>query len=190
MTHRVKENLISAVKKIYRLTIFFPKKEPLRYKIRELADEILADFILFLAENPGKKIKNELIKKLEVLDSYFEIINEQKWVSPAEILELKSFYRDLKKNIEEKESRINEENKKKETFFPENSSSPLSLSERQQKILDYLKEKEKAQVWEIKEIFQNVSKRTLRRDFQRLLKKGIIERVGEKSNTFYRLKNG
>ena len=61
------------------------------------------------------------------------------------------------------------------------------MNERQEKILEVLREKGRAQVWEIKQIFPQVSKRTLRRDFESLFKRGIIERIGERNNTFYRL---
>jgi len=37
--------LIQLTNEIYRLTLLFPKKEPLRYKMRELADDILANFL-------------------------------------------------------------------------------------------------------------------------------------------------
>ncbi len=40
----------------------------------------------------------------------------------------------------------------------------------------------------MKQVFPEVSKRTLRRDFENLLKQGIIERIGEKNDTFYQLK--
>jgi Fic family protein len=33
-----------------------------------------------------------------------------------------------------------------------------------------------------------VTKRTLRRDFEKMLKEGIIERLGERNNTFYQIK--
>jgi len=36
----------------------------------------------------------------------------------------------------------------------------------------------------------NVSKRTLRRDFEFLLKQGIVERIGERNETFYKIKVG
>ena len=62
------------------------------------------------------------------------------------------------------------------------------MSERQEKILVFLKEQGRAQVWQVKQILPEVTKRTLRRDFENLLKKGIIERIGEKNNTFYQIK--
>jgi len=36
-------HLLQITNELYRLTLLFPKKEPLRYKMRELADDILAD---------------------------------------------------------------------------------------------------------------------------------------------------
>jgi len=54
--------------------------------------------------------------------------------------------------------------------------------------MDFIKENGRAQVWQIKEILPEVSKRTLRRDFETLLEQGILERIGERNNTFYQLK--
>jgi len=58
-------------------------------------------------------------------------------------------------------------------------------TERQEKILTFLKENGRAQVWQMKQVFPEVTKRTLRRDFEYMLGEGIIERIGEKNNTFY-----
>jgi len=40
-----KKFLLQFTNELYRLTLLFPKKEPLRYKMRELADDILANFL-------------------------------------------------------------------------------------------------------------------------------------------------
>jgi len=160
-----KEKLIELTKRVYRLTQLFPKKEPLRYKIREIADEILANLL--------RETKNPTIKDWEILDSFFEIAKEQNWVSPREIFQIQKDYKNLFEEIR----------------FETKEDRP-SISERQKKILEILKEKGKIQVGQVKEFFPNVSKRTLRRDFQSLMKKGIIERIGEKNKTFYQLKNG
>jgi predicted HTH transcriptional regulator len=158
-----KEKLIEITKRIYRLTQLFPKKEPLRYKIREIADEILANLL--------RETKNPTSKDWEILDSFFEIAKEQNWVSPREICQIQEDYKNLIAEIQ---------------FRPEENQ--ISINERQEKILEILKEKGKIQVGQVKELFPNVSKRTLRRDFQSLMKKGIIERIGEKNKTFYKLK--
>jgi len=196
---------------LYRLTLLFPKKEPLRYKMRELADDILADLILpsekgsaysiFTEDRPLPNLKkkeegaNSIISQLEVLDSFFEVAKNQNWVSPHDIL-----------NLQEEYSKLKEELKNRRSTPPLTKNTQVgpvqvsSLNEQQQKILDsnpptarqgkileYLKEKGKTQVWEMKQIFPEVSKRTLRRDFEFLLKQGKIERIGERNETFYQL---
>ena len=62
-------------------------------------------------------------------------------------------------------------------------------SPRQEKILEFLKENGQAQVWQIKQVLPEVTKRTLRRDFEHMLEQGLIERMGEKNDTFYQIKN-
>jgi len=150
---------------LYRLTLLFPKKEPLRYKMRELADDILA-----------KPIE----KDLEILDSFFEVAKAQNWVSSSNVLEIQQEYSKLKEAL-------------RSSFEPSEAASqsngnPTSVNQRQEKILAILKERSRAQVWEIQKVFPEVTKRTLRRDFEGLLNQGLIERIGERNETFYKLK--
>ena len=73
-----------------------------------------------------------------------------------------------------------------EKRFPRKKvSSKNSLQRRQQRILEILKERGKAQVGDFKKIFPSVSKRTLRRDFKDLTDNSLVERIGEKNDTFY-----
>jgi len=236
-----KNKLFELTNKIYRTTLLFPKKEPLRYKIREVADEILSNLIvwgLFHSSNPGKfsAVENfhlertsleqinsglakqkdlifEIEKDLEILGSYFEIAKWQNWVSYFDVLEIEEKYDkikcDFKKEIEDLEKReINkiargsasgagEKSQSRDPVFALSvndstdeikNKSQSSLDQRKEKILEILKKKGRAQVWEVKEILPEVSKRTLRRDFDYLLKKGLVERIGERNNTFYQLK--
>jgi len=60
--------------------------------------------------------------------------------------------------------------------------------DRHRKILEILKERGTAQVKNLKEVFPELSKRTLRRDFEYLLNQGLVERIGDKSKTLYKLK--
>jgi len=188
-----KNFLIQLTTNLYQLTLLFPKKEPLRYKMREVADEIL---ISFLKKNFSQ---NPVLEDLEILDSFFEIAKNQNWVAQEKILTLQKAYRILKTKAEESIRESLQLEVKKVTLpansviLPPDSSSKkeessFRLNPRQEKIIEFLKENEKAQVWQIKQIFPNVSKRTLRRDFKFLLKQGIIERIGERNNTFYTLK--
>ena len=177
-----KELLIELTNNLYRLTLLFPKKEPLRYKMRELADEILANSLR--ATENSKMVENcsrPILEELEVLDSFFEVAKAQNWVSPQNIL-----------NIQQEYSKLKEIPKQERIENGSLSASVLNgksgMDERQEKILSFLKENGRAQVWQVKQILPEVTKRTLRRDFESLLEQGTIERMGERNGTFYQLK--
>ena len=161
--------------------------------MRERADDILA--------KPNEK-------DFEVLDNFFEVALVQNWVSPSDILAIKKGYDNLreilKKYKPEKEKKkdnldVGEEDKSSSSPFaaarvvevyPKETPIPLSHNlDRQEKILEFLKENGRAQVWQIKRVLPEVTKRTLRRDFEHLLEQGLIERMGEKNDTFYQIKN-
>jgi len=174
--------LVQLAKKVYHLTVLFPKKEPLRYKIREVAIEIL------------HKLDEQ---DLEALNGFFEVAKDQNWVKADDILAIQLEYANLSREIV---------NPKQEKLFKaapgqegqsipktESQFQPLTaktLMERHEKILAILKEKGRAQVWEMKQVFPQVSKRTLRRDFEFLFKQGVIDRMGERNNTYYQVKVG
>jgi hypothetical protein len=185
-----KDFLIQLTNSLYRLTLLFPKKEPLRYKMRELADDVLV--------RPSEK-------DLEALNRFFEVAKVQNWVSPFDVLAIQKEY----DNIREELNLISE---KTPQIFPE-TAAPRTLSkiinnnnilpeiisrmpefqssernERQERILAFLRENGRAQVWEVKQVFPEVTKRTLRRDFEQMLGQGVIERMGEKNSTFYQAK--
>jgi hypothetical protein len=184
-----KDFLVQLAKKIYHLTVLFPKKEPLRYKLRELAIEIL--------QKPDER-------DFETLNSFLEVAKDQNWVRPDDILAIQLDYANLGRAIKPVEKIFNPSSS---PVFPENSKDatcqekakieskyqPLTaktLTERHDKILAILKEKGRAQVWEMKQAFPQISKRTLRRDFEFLFKQGAINRIGEKNNTYYQVKIG
>jgi len=194
-----RKKLIELTNKVYKQTLLFPKKEPLRYRIREIADDILSKVIEWeVLHNPNrgnlsnsskeKDLVFELEKDLLLINGYFNVVKWQNWISYFDVIKIEAEYEGLrggfritevKEPIIEKEVKIV---KKKETV-----AKAQSLDERKLKILDILKKKEKVQVWEVKEILMDVSKRTLRRDFDNLLKQGLVERIGESNNTFYKI---
>lgn len=188
-----KEYFIQLAKNLYHLTLLFPKKEPLRYKMRELAGEILANLILILKGNFHKSgnLVAEIEKNLEILDGYFEVAIDQNWVRPEDVLEIQKEYINIKEEIEK--VKIEEENNPqpeiKENLEKEKVIEGNDIiNERQQKILDILRVRGKIQVGQLVSVFPQISKRTLRRDFRSLLKKGLIERIGEKNYTFYQMR--
>ena len=222
-----KDFLIELTKNLYRLTLLFPKKEPLRYKMRELADDILADLIKLSPEvclpgDEGKPIESGSLSELEVLDSFFEVAKEQNWVSVSDILAIQKEYANLREGLKRfkmgdsfpeatlplipviasvsanpggaasAELKNNfvllDSQRDKSLFHPSLCSGNERMNERQEKIMAFLREQGRAQVWQAKQILPEVTKRTLRRDFDCLLKKGAIERIGERNNTFYQIK--
>ncbi len=199
---------------LYHLTLFFPKKEPLKYKMREQADTILENFLMFKRETKdggdetaANQHFKRFIKAAEVVDSFFEIAKKQKWVSLADLILLKGKYLELKVFVEDL---AESQNSSRQESLEEDGSSQIAMptflfdnedksaaktdigadgkvNERQKIILNVLRDKEKAQVWQLKEIFPSVSKRTLRRDFESLFSQGLVRRIGEKNSTFYEL---
>ena len=186
-----KKFILQITNELYRLTLLFPKKEPLRYKMRELADDILFDLISVPQKTYRGQTPVSLDGKLEVLDGFFEVAKNQNWIKPEDLLNLQKEYSKLKGQLKLKAEPIKSEVKLTQVRPLQKSEltevRPVqnSMNERQEKILAVLKEKEKAQVWQIKQIFPQTSKRTLRRDFENLFKQGIIERIGERNETYY-----
>lgn len=254
--------LIRLTNNLYQLTLLFPKKEPLRYKMRELADEILANSTQIKnlqiknINNHSEKIEARplsVLEDLEVLDSFFEVAKAQNWVSPSSLLAIQQEYSKIKESLDkmnreepafakasadakalsdksaskkevagterieeneeceavpqypffqdqEKINPVRSNPAKQEAIPPEaeRTSNPVrnqrflnganGINERQRRILEILKEREKIQVQELREVFPQVTKRTLRRDFEQMFKRGLIERIGEKNDTYYKLK--
>ncbi|MFA6376637.1 MAG: DeoR family transcriptional regulator [Candidatus Paceibacterota bacterium] len=74
-------------KDVYRLTVLFPTREPLRYKLREVCDDIVAEIIMERNDYFGNIRRN-----LELVYSYLDIALEQNWVSPAQIGQVRDNY--------------------------------------------------------------------------------------------------
>ena len=204
-----KDCFIELTNKVYRQTLLFPKKEPLRYKIRETADNILSGLVewqVWRSPNPGgfstagivqkKDLIFKIEKEIELIKAYFNVVKWQNWVSYFDILKIEEEYNKIndyfKRVVEDLEIKAN--NSKTSQKFQQQtfktakkiiSASNASLDKRKRKIIDILKKKQKVQVREIKEILTDVTKRTIRRDFDALLELGLVKRIGESNNTFY-----
>ena len=197
-----KQELVQLTSDLYRLTLLFPKKEPLRCKMRELADDVLAN-ILKLDSGFGlqPRLDLDIVQDLEILYHFFIVAREQNWVSLSDLLNVSERYATLKEELSRYPApaglrfpysngseREDTAGQVPGTMTNQNAidfnGSPKNI-QRQDKILEILKEKGQAQVWEFKRIFSGVSKRTLRRDFEYLVSQNLVERVGEKNQTFY-----
>jgi Fic family protein len=185
-----RDYIIKVVLAVYRVTDVFPDKEPLKNLIREKANQILADLIL-------EAEKEETNKNVNLIRSYFEVAKGQGWLDETNFLVLEKEYNKiseiLKEDKEVKKKEVKKEEVKKEkreevketVKTKEEKKENGELTKRARKILEILKEKEKIQVWELKRIFPDLTKRTLRRDFDSLLRLGLVERRGAHNNVYY-----
>jgi hypothetical protein len=192
-----RKSVIEIVSKLYRITLFFPKKEPLRYKIREVAANILACIITWedmraSRQDRAKEALFEADKDLDILNGFLAIAKWQNWASYFDINNIEEDFGRIKKDLQielervESDEHIAESQVKIEFKKPEIADD--YFDPRKAKILEILKEKGRLQVWEANKAFPKITKRTIRRDFEKLLKDGLIERIGERNNTFYQLK--
>jgi len=194
-----KNYLLQVTNELYRITLLFPKKEPLRYKMRQLSNEVLANFVDLSRERDLQeevRLIEDSNHKMEVLDGFFDVARAQNWVRPSDILGLQKEYSEIKigflsiNNGNERQEkaqvavhvpvveRPHEMVKKKE----------IILSSRQEKILRILEDRDSAQVNDIKDYFPDTSKRTLRRDLKELLDTELISRKGERNTTRYEVR--
>jgi len=185
--------LIKLTLLVYQETEAWPGTNFLKSRIRNLTNEILIDFILISLQNLDFKENSWLFEDIDSFQECLFQARNQKLIDRKTFLLFQEEYERIKKGsrienrlkkrtdqAEEKE--IDRTSKAKRRKKPDIS---LVLNQRQRKILDILEEKEKIQVWQLKESFLEVSKRTLRRDLEELLKKGLVKRDGKWNEVFY-----
>ena len=201
-----RDTVIKITTGVYRVTALFPEEEPLRFFLRKKAGEILEKSVLIMVDNPvslskeeKKQIVRRLLKDLEIMDSYLLIGAALENIDERNFETLRDYYRRLedyfKKTIsggsrfgvsqsEKTKKSVKEEIPADagETSEIRNKSTKLRL----QKIVEIVKQKEEVRVGDLKESFPELSKRTIRRYFDYLVKKGIVQRVGEGKETRYR----
>jgi len=201
-----KQDFIQLTLDLYDLTGYFPNKEPLRYKIRGMADDILSDLLLLIS-NPGpaleekRKIQSRLTESIKVLEDLFEIAKPQDWVSPEDVKEMKEEYTRIKQAVESVDTSKKERSKPKPKLVPKevNESEAKngieedqeletdSISERQQRVVKEIEKKGPSQISDLKEEFTEVSRRTLIRDLNELTDKGLVKKAGKGPAVFYSL---
>jgi len=177
---------------LYKIIEFFPEEDPLKNKTKEKALEVMEGLV-------KQSDSEQVLKDIDVLKGYLMVGKSQGWIDNINFLILSKEYDKVKEEIgsvaevmqrgtgllEETKEIPFSKNKgeiKEKTDIPQNS-----ISDRQEKILKILEEQGKAQVGDLKKVFSEVSKRTLRRDLDNLLKKKIVVRTGEWNQVVYKL---
>ena len=170
----------------YTLIDFFPDNDPLKNHAREKVLAILD------SEDLSKRLSN-----IQSLKYYLGVAAHQGWLGCMSYLILKKEYQKIKITLSHRNNDADKRNSQisgQQFINKDLKNKPAhylnkSLS-RQEKILKILSNKNNAQVSDIVKEIPNITKRTVRRDLDYLLKKGTIVRIGEWNNVFYRISDG
>ena len=133
-----KEYLTKITNDLYRLTLLFPKKEPLRYKMRELADNVLSNLILIIeGDDKSLNLIYEIKKNIEPLDVFFDIAKSQNWVTPDVISEIQGKFAVIKEELEQFEENLQKDVSLKQVLPELKTVANLaSFNPRQKKIIE------------------------------------------------------
>lgn len=154
-------------------------------ELKENVNSLLADLLIFCEENPitldqKRNILPRTLRKIDALQNYFMKVKGVGNVDPKNFLILEKEYSRIPSIL----IQYLESHKTQEV-----SSVPSSsLSVRQKKIIELIRNKEKTQVWELQKVLPEVTKRTLRRDLDELIKLQLVQRQGQWNAVFYRMK--
>lgn len=204
-----KDYFIKLNRAIYKITETFFEKEPLKFKIREFANTILADLILFENFNSAKnasfqqffdieqfqQLTNKILNNIEILIAYFDLAESQNYVSSKNFLFFCQEYSKIRKQI-----KLSQNQEREQSIQPTQSiistkkiitSKPkekVLITDRQEKLLQILTSKQQVQIKEIEKEFPEKSRRTLQRDLENLISKNLIQKKGEYNELFYEIR--
>lgn len=198
----MQENFLKTINTTYKLLDFFPEGDPLKNRAKERA-------LLIMEKLTLDAVSSGLMDDILVLESYLELGKYQGWIDTVNFLIIKKEYQlieaSLQKQITNYKSQIPNkfriQNSKVQNFKNDEISDTQlrhkeiapknaeNYSVRQGKILRILAQKENAQVQDIIKEMPDITKRTIRRDLDDLLKKGRITRIGEFNQIFYQNTN-
>ncbi|MDA3815046.1 MAG: DeoR family transcriptional regulator [Patescibacteria group bacterium] len=130
-----KRYFVDLTSKLYRLTFFFPQKEPLRDRIRETSDEILADVVVILEGEieEKKQAAFKVEKNIKILDVLLDLAKLQNWIEEEKVEIVKNNYLAIKREVEELNdiTRRNTKILEPETFLSESNLQQSDSTKKQ-----------------------------------------------------------
>ncbi|OGZ64128.1 MAG: hypothetical protein A3A98_04075 [Candidatus Staskawiczbacteria bacterium RIFCSPLOWO2_01_FULL_40_39] len=200
----MEDNFVKITNAVYKLLDFFPDSDPLKNKAKEKALAIL-DNLTLISNNHGwvslqkEKASAQLLDDIGMLENYLAIGKHQGWIGHINFLIIVKEYRQIMNEISPPKGSLRRNIQIASAIakdVPEVlNNAPKSIeikddasgySERQTKILKILSEREKAQVSDFIKELPDITKRTIRRDLDDLLKRGKVIRIGEWNQVFYK----
>lgn len=174
---------------LYRVTELLSGDSVLRSKIEESAGRVLV-YLVLLTKTQDSKEKNETILRalaeLEMLLGYLHDVKRLRIINDRNFIVLEREYAKVRMFLD-----LEQPAPAPSVFNPASlAGRSKGLNSRQAKMVEILRYKERVQVWELKKLLPEVTKRTLRRDLDDLLKRNLVIREGEWNDIFYRINAG
>lgn len=213
-THTPEDRVHALVLAVYRVTEKLPETEPLRWKMRE---EALKAIQVAQQSKDEQVLFSEGSIPFGALQAYFKIARAQKWIDDRNFVVLASEFErfakhQLQPETDEPRAQVpgfaptpqmnlstEAPSSDQTTAQAEQTQLPkrpvkkkvktlvVKLSGRQEKIVDHLKQNGKVHVGDLSPLFPTLSKRTIRRDLDSLVKEHFVTRFGKTNGTLYSL---
>lgn len=183
---------------VYRILDFLPENDPLKNRAKEKALAILENATLLLTKKEKARIEI-LVADIEVLEQYLGVGKYQGWISAINFLIITKEYERIKNNLAIGLKTQEDPKKIRQVASSGNHQlivvdKPLEHEQlsnkaltRHAKILDILARRQKAQVSDLIKELPSITKRTVRRDLDDLLKRGRVVRAGAWNQVFYQI---
>lgn len=189
------ENFLKITSIAYRLFDYFPDADPLGDRAKQKILDLSEKFVLFCSSDGQEKerLQQQILEDIDTVLGFLEIGKTQGWASSVNFLIIRNEYRKIKNQQrffwDKKRTQIIKKPvlNKMEAQRIEASEFLIKFSDRQQKIIEFLKDRERAQVMDLQKVLPTVTKRTIRRDLDELLASGRVVRLGEFNQVFYQL---
>lgn len=178
---------------LYRVTNVFPQHEPLRNKIREVANDVYHQVLT------QDRVKSEdILSNINVLNAFLELAMCSKWTADENVQVLIRHYLLLGDKIKIKQ--IEDTKKSKPAALPKKIYIPVPTKKitkektggnalRRADIQKILSQEGPKRLVQILQSFPQINKRTLRRDLTAMVEKGVLERYDVGKLTFYKIKS-
>lgn len=158
----------------------------LREKIKH---QILSVYRIFF-----EKKYSELLKELDVLDSFFFLAGHLNLAKEEHVKSLRNGFLVFKSQIVlanhdalKHPANWTEKNKAVENKEKSTGAKPAKLDDRQEKIMKQFQNKETLKLAEILDLFPNVSEKTVRNELNSLIGLKKITRSGKGNGSFYQM---
>jgi Fe2+ or Zn2+ uptake regulation protein len=201
----MEEKFLKLANTVYKALEFFPEQDPLKNRAKDKVLEIM-DNLALVTEVSGwtslqhEKVKVNILDDIDVLLGYLWIGKTQGWLNSVNYLIIANEYEKIRAAIgpvieltqklpgleivAQSKPPVLEEKR----MIEKEEVQEMEISERQQKIIEFLTKNEKAQVMDLQTVLPDVTKRTIRRDLDELLENNKISREGDFNQVVYKIK--